>query len=133
MLENIRYHHPIVVKGTDDFNDTCKSYHIPGFKGKFGFITSMSEHFCGTCNRLRVLADGNLKVCLFGNTEVNLRDMLRNNEPEEKLLEVISAAGNHCRDHLTLYSEKEKEAARRDGESSSDAKQTHDIDWWLMF
>nr|CAG8433695.1 5502_t:CDS:10 [Entrophospora candida] len=37
-------------------------YCIPGFTGKFGFITSMSDHFCGTCNRLRITADGNLKL-----------------------------------------------------------------------
>ena len=37
----------------------------------------MTENFCGSCNRLRLTADGNLKVCLFGNTELNLRDPLR--------------------------------------------------------
>ena len=45
--------------------------------GRVGFITSMSEHFCSTCNRLRLTADGKLKVCLFGRTEVSLRDLLR--------------------------------------------------------
>lgn len=46
-------------------------------KGRVGFITSMTENFCGTCNRLRITADGNLKVCLFDNKEVSLRDILR--------------------------------------------------------
>ena len=54
----------------------------------------MSEHFCGTCNRLRICADGNMKVCLFGNTEVNLRDMLRAGQSDDELLDIISAAGN---------------------------------------
>lgn len=35
---------------------------MPGYLGRVGFITSMSEHFCGSCNRLRLTADGNLKV-----------------------------------------------------------------------
>ena len=39
-----------------------QSYTVPGFAGTVGFITSMSEHFCGGCNRLRITADGNLKV-----------------------------------------------------------------------
>eukprot|EP00054_Salpingoeca_dolichothecata_P007056 m.41253 g.41253 ORF g.41253 m.41253 type:complete len:80 (+) comp16838_c0_seq5:93-332(+) len=52
----------------------------------------MSEHFCGTCNRLRLTADGNLKVCLFGAAEVSLRDALRNNTSQEDLLEIIGAA-----------------------------------------
>ena len=44
-----------------------QSFRVPGFVGSIGFITSMSEHFCGTCNRLRITADGNLKVCVIFN------------------------------------------------------------------
>lgn len=73
-------------------NDTSKAYHIPGFKGQLGFITSMSEHFCGSCNRIRLMADGSLKVCLFGNSEISLRDALRNGCSEEDLLMMIGAA-----------------------------------------
>ncbi|XP_022248573.1 molybdenum cofactor biosynthesis protein 1-like isoform X2 [Limulus polyphemus] len=69
-----------------------KAYKIPGWKGQVGFITSMSEHFCGSCNRLRITADGNLKVCLFGSSEVSLRDILRSGISQEHLLEVISTA-----------------------------------------
>ncbi|RWS23406.1 molybdenum cofactor biosynthesis protein 1-like protein, partial [Leptotrombidium deliense] len=47
---------------SDNYNDTSKPYRVPGFKGRIGFITSMSNNFCGTCNRLRITADGNLKV-----------------------------------------------------------------------
>jgi len=50
-----------------------------------GFITSMSEHFCATCNRLRITADGNLKVCLFGPQEVSLRDAMREGKTDEEL------------------------------------------------
>ena len=39
-----------------------QAYKVPGFVGQIGFITSMSEHFCSSCNRLRLTADGNLKV-----------------------------------------------------------------------
>ncbi|XP_014282134.1 molybdenum cofactor biosynthesis protein 1 isoform X2 [Halyomorpha halys] len=73
-------------------NDTSKAYHVPGFKGQLGFITSMSEHFCGSCNRIRLMADGSLKVCLFGNSEISLRDALRNGCSEEDLLLMIGAA-----------------------------------------
>lgn len=43
-------------------SETSKLWKVPGFKGRIGFITSMSQHFCGSCNRLRLTADGNLKV-----------------------------------------------------------------------
>ncbi|XP_071562715.1 molybdenum cofactor biosynthesis protein 1 isoform X2 [Temnothorax nylanderi] len=74
-------------------NDTSKAYHVPGFVGQVGFITSMSEHFCDSCNRLRITADGNLKVCLFeGKGEVSLRDALRNGASEDALKDLIRGA-----------------------------------------
>lgn len=86
MLDRIREKYPTVEKVQDHKNDTSKTWRIPGFAGKIGFITSMTHNFCGTCNRLRITSDGNLKVCLFGNAEVSLRDILResnNGDPIE--------------------------------------------------
>lgn len=45
----------------------------------------MSEYFCGFCNRFRVIVDGNLKVCLFGNVEVLFRDEFRRGVEEEEI------------------------------------------------
>lgn len=77
MLGIVQGEYPELEKVQDHKNDTSKTYKVPGFLGKFGFITSMTHNFCGTCNRLRITSDGNLKVCLFGNSEVSLRDLLR--------------------------------------------------------
>ncbi|PNY25883.1 Molybdenum cofactor biosynthesis protein 1 [Tolypocladium capitatum] len=77
MLDLIREKYPALQKVPDHKNDTSKTWHVPGFVGRIGFITSMTHNFCGTCNRLRITSDGNLKVCLFGNAEVSLRDILR--------------------------------------------------------
>lgn len=77
MLDRIRERYPSLQKMQDHKNDTSKTWHIPGFAGRLGFVTSMTHNFCGTCNRLRITSDGNLKVCLFGNEEVSLRDILR--------------------------------------------------------
>ncbi|CAG8641497.1 10801_t:CDS:2, partial [Funneliformis mosseae] len=92
MLDNIKIKYPDVRKLSNDSHDTSKAFNVPGFVGRFGFITSMTDHFCGTCNRLRITADGNLKVCLFGNAEVSLRDLLRENVPDQQLLEIIGSA-----------------------------------------
>lgn len=93
MLEMIREKYPGLRKVQDHKNDTSKTYEIPGFVGKIGFITSMTHNFCGSCNRLRITSDGNLKVCLFGNAEVSLRDILRksnNGEPiDEQAFETL--------------------------------------------
>ncbi|XP_021378742.1 molybdenum cofactor biosynthesis protein 1-like isoform X1 [Mizuhopecten yessoensis] len=92
MVDTIKARWPDFSRMQDHPNDTSKAYHVPGFTGQVGFISSMSEHFCGTCNRIRLTADGNLKVCLFGNTEVSLRDVMRASPDDAELRDVISAA-----------------------------------------
>ena len=77
MLRVIREKYPGLQKVRDRKNETSKTFQVAGFTGRLGFITSMTDNFCGSCNRLRITSDGNLKVCLFGNAEVSLRDILR--------------------------------------------------------
>lgn len=55
----------------DHPTETAKNFRVESHQGSVSFITSMTEHFCAGCNRLRLLADGNFKVCLFGPSEVN--------------------------------------------------------------
>lgn len=98
ILSLIREKYPQVYKVQDHVNDTSKTYHIPGFVGRLGFITSMTHNFCGTCNRLRITSDGNLKVCLFGNAEVSLRDMLRIRNQGKPIEGPIDSTG-HVQSH----------------------------------
>ncbi|XP_014925265.2 molybdenum cofactor biosynthesis protein 1 isoform X2 [Acinonyx jubatus] len=103
MLDTLRQQWPELEKLPEEESSTAKAFKVPGFRGQVSFITSMSEHFCGTCNRLRITADGNLKVCLFGNSEVSLRDHLRVGASEEELLQIIGAAvGRKKRQHAEL-------------------------------
>ncbi|XP_060018809.1 molybdenum cofactor biosynthesis protein 1 isoform X5 [Lagenorhynchus albirostris] len=104
MLDTLRQQWPELEKLPEEESSTAKAFKIPGFRGRVSFITSMSEHFCGTCNRLRITADGNLKVCLFGNSEVSLRDHLRAGASEEELLRIIGAAvGRKKRQHAGMF------------------------------
>lgn len=93
MLDLIRSRYPDLQREAGHKNDTSKTFQVPGFVGKLGFVTSMTHNFCGTCNRLRITSDGNLKVCLFGNAEVSVRDILRKvngGEPiDEEALELL--------------------------------------------
>lgn len=91
LLQRVQAVHP-VARHVDEANDTTRHYAVQGFAGRFGFISSMTDHFCASCNRVRVLADGNLKVCLFGNKEVSLRDALRTGHDDEALGSLISQA-----------------------------------------
>lgn len=57
-------------------------YHrLAGALGSVGVITPMTHTYCGSCNRVRLTADGRLRTCLYGDHEVNLRDPLRRGEP----------------------------------------------------
>ena len=79
---------------SDDIHDTTKWYETRR-GGQVGFITSMSEHFCGTCNRLRLTADGQIKVCLFDGSSdgmISLRDAVRADWTEAELRKLISMA-----------------------------------------
>ncbi len=58
-------------------NDTAKHYMIAGHLGSFAVISTMSQPFCDTCNRMRLTADGKLKNCLFSTTETDLLGALR--------------------------------------------------------
>lgn len=73
-------------KLNDDPNDTAKHYRVPGYAGTFAVISTMSAPFCGTCNRMRLAADGKMKNCLFSKQETDLLTALRNGEDVEKLI-----------------------------------------------
>lgn len=72
--------------------ETAKLFAVDGFRGRIGFITSMTTHFCGTCNRLRLTADGNIKNCLFGEEEFSVRDVLRSGASDSELETLIRHA-----------------------------------------
>lgn len=62
LLAFIREKYPTIERVETELNDTARSWKIPGHNGGIGFISSMSDHFCSTCNRLRITADGQIKV-----------------------------------------------------------------------
>jgi cyclic pyranopterin phosphate synthase len=69
-----------VVKLKDGKNDTAKNYSIKNYKGTFAIISSVTNPFCDTCNRMRLTADGKIKNCLFSGTETDLLSAMRNGE-----------------------------------------------------
>ena len=61
-------------------NGPATYYRLPGAAGTVGVITPMSHNYCERCNRMRLTADGQLRPCLFGHLQTNLRDPLRKGE-----------------------------------------------------
>jgi cyclic pyranopterin phosphate synthase len=92
MLNIIQQSYPSLARAVDAPNDTSKHWQVPGHVGRIGFISSMTDHFCGSCNRLRLTADGNMKNCLFGSDEVSLRNAVRRGDTDEQLRQLIGQA-----------------------------------------
>jgi cyclic pyranopterin phosphate synthase len=69
----------------------ARCYRVPGHQGRVGFITAVSHHFCGACNRLRLTADGYFVNCLYGEKRLNLRDPLRAGAGDDELADLIQS------------------------------------------
>lgn len=67
-------------------NSTSKNFKINGFKGDFGIISTLTNPFCDTCNRIRLTADGKIKNCLFSSEETDLLGAYRNGNEIEPLI-----------------------------------------------
>ncbi|MFQ5480428.1 MAG: GTP 3',8-cyclase MoaA [Thermodesulfobacteriota bacterium] len=67
----------------------ARRFRIKGALGELGFISPVTQHFCGECNRLRLTADGKIRACLFSDTEVNLREALRDGSPDSVIEELL--------------------------------------------
>jgi cyclic pyranopterin phosphate synthase len=83
--------------------------HGPSAGGTVGFISPLSEHFCGTCNRLRLTADGKLRPCLFSSHEIDLRAPLRAGAGAEEIKALLTAGiaakpeGHHLRECESVH------------------------------
>ncbi|WPO78724.1 GTP 3',8-cyclase MoaA [Flavobacterium sp. KACC 22761] len=70
----------------DERNFTSRNYKIKDFQGDFGIISSITNPFCDSCNRIRLTADGKIKNCLFSNSETDLLTAFRNGESINDLI-----------------------------------------------
>lgn len=84
--------YPLLPAPPDGKHAVSRNFRIPHFKGGVSFITSMSEHFCGTCNRIRLTADGRIKSCLFSHAETDVLQLLRNAGEDDEIGRAVQTA-----------------------------------------
>jgi len=72
-------------EGGNGHGGPARLFKFPGALGEIGFISPVSEHFCGSCNRLRLTADGKIKTCLFSGELTDLKPLLRSGADDEEL------------------------------------------------
>jgi len=88
IMEYVRGHYSEkqIERLQDAPNDTSKNYKITGHQGSFAVISSVTNPFCDTCNRLRLTANGQLKNCLFSSSESDLLTNLRAGKDIEPII-----------------------------------------------
>jgi molybdenum cofactor biosynthesis protein A len=91
ILERIEGHYgrDRVERLQDAPNDTAKNFKISGFKGSFAVISTVTNPFCDSCNRIRLTANGRLRNCLFSDKEQDLLGALRSGEPIEPVIQKV--------------------------------------------
>jgi molybdenum cofactor biosynthesis protein A len=85
ILERIRSQFPDLKARPFLFGETAKTYEIPGFQGNVGIIAAFSRTFCGTCNRIRLTAKGQVKTCLYDDGVFDLKAYLRGGASDEEI------------------------------------------------
>lgn len=88
-LERLGPLQPVNGRGLDG---PAKRMAYPGAAGEVGLISPVSEHFCPACNRIRLTAEGRLRVCIFSDEETDLRTPIRNGVSDDALEEIIRSA-----------------------------------------
>lgn len=99
ILETIQSKYPNISTVNSAPNSTSSNYQIEGYKGTFGIIAAYSRTFCGSCNRIRITSQGNLQTCLYGNSVLSIRDLLRSNKDDEVIkLALLKTFRNRAKD-----------------------------------
>ncbi len=89
IYEHISAVYPKISKLQSPETSTSINYKIDGHKGSFGIIPSFSRTFCGSCNRLRITALGDVITCLYGPPKTNIRDLIRGNNSDIEIEKAI--------------------------------------------
>ena len=84
---------PLIEIPSDNASDEARNYRLAGARGVIGFISPVSEPYCGTCNRMRLTADGKFHLCLLNDDELDVKKALRSGpDAMEKVAEILVKA-----------------------------------------
>ena len=95
IVDELRTHFPNLQKLPDPPFSTSANYQVPGHLGTIGIIAAFSRTFCGTCNRIRLTAQGTLKTCLYDDGVLDVRALLRRGDTDQELTAAFLRAFAH--------------------------------------
>lgn len=91
MIDRIKTAYP----GIENSSGTRTEHHIfqvPGYKGKIAIIPAFTRSLCGNCSRIRLTAEGNIRNCLYSDTEYAIRDLMRRSDDDDKIVSTFRQA-----------------------------------------
>lgn len=111
ILEHIWGAFPDIQKIQDPENATAHHYQIPGFRGNIGIIAAFSRTFCGSCNRLRITAQGTLKTCLYDDGVLDIKKLMRSGKSDDEIKqELLFAFSHRAKDGFEAESHRSKKS-----------------------
>lgn len=111
LVSHLRELFPDLVKIPDPAFSTSSNYRVEGFKGTVGIIAAFSRTFCGSCNRIRVTAQGELKTCLYDGGVLNIKQLMRNGASNEQISDqLLTAFHNRPKDGFEAETRKARSA-----------------------
>lgn len=92
ILDTLKSRYADIQKVPDPKFSTSYNYQIPGHKGTVGIIAAYTRSFCGTCNRIRITPQGAMKTCLYGNSVLNVKDLVREGHDDDTIRNIVVGA-----------------------------------------
>jgi GTP 3',8-cyclase len=102
VLRRLKEKHRLVPVQGPYGHGPAQYWRLPGAAGSIGFVAGVSDHFCGSCNRLRLTADGRLRTCLFSGEEVDVRPFIDQPAELRRVIEAAVAGKRYDRRRETL-------------------------------
>ncbi|PFG05092.1 GTP 3',8-cyclase MoaA [Bacillus sp. es.034] len=109
----INSHYPLEPVEPGYVGEVAKRYRYSGTNTEVGFISSVTESFCTSCNRARVSTDGKLFTCLFAQSGFDLKSMIRGNASDDELKEAIRSVWEKRDDRYSEIRTEESQASRK--------------------
>ncbi len=92
IFNKINAHRKLIPLQANSDSETAKRYIFEDGLGEIGIIASVTQPFCGNCNRIRLTADGKIRTCLFSHTEQDLKPLIRDNASDGEIVDFLKSA-----------------------------------------
>ena len=92
IFNKINEHRKLIPLQANGESETAKRYIFEDGLGEIGIIASVTQPFCGNCNRIRLTADGMIRTCLFSHTEQDLKPLIRDNASDGEIVDFLKSA-----------------------------------------